>query len=703
MASALPSETEIQENLESKKMREALKKIFSPPQFETNEDNHQAYLLNVILWGLVVVPIPYVLFYLIRSPEGAGRAVAQAVVGETLNIFLLVLLHRGHVRLASYLQVSTIWLFFMVSAFTGDGVRGESYLLGFPLVIIIAGLLLGGRVAFGTAFLSILSGLVMVYAETSGTLEVSARSPIEVWVISLVIFPMSAILQYLSARTVSKALERARFSEERYRMISNVSFDYTFESSIDKNGDATLVWVGGAFEKMTGYTREEYISSGGWLGHVHPDDREKDEQDMDRLYHNQEVVNSEIRTFTKSGDLRWERIFAHPIWSQEENRLVGIVGAVQDVTAQKQTEERLMETFLQQSAILDNIPDMAWLKDLNSRYIAVNEQFLKTCGRTMEEIIGKTDYDIWQTEYADRYRKDDLEVIASGQRRQLEELQADNSGREYWVETIKTPIRNAQGMVIGTTGIAREITERKKAEIERERLILELEAKNAELERFTYTVSHDLKSPLVTITGFLSYLDKDARSGDFNSFNKDLSRIHQAVDKMQTLLKDLLELSRIGRIMNEPDEMNFGDVVREALAMVDGQIKARGVSIEFIDEGHKITGDRTRLVEVMQNLIDNAVKFMGSQPAPQVRIGTVKDSHRSPVFFVQDNGIGIEPKYCDRIFGLFNKLDSSTQGSGVGLTLVKRIIEVHGGKVWVESQPGKGATFYFTVPLPGTK
>lgn len=683
-------------------MREALIKVFTPPQFESDEDNHKAYLLNVILWGLVVVPIPYVLFYLVRSPESAGRAVIQAVIGETINVVLLVLLHRRHVQIASYIQVSSFWLFFMVSAFTGNGVRGEAYLLGCPLVIIIAGLLLGENIAFGTALLSIFSGLVMVFAESNDVLQPPLSTPLETWVISLVIFPMSAILQYLSARTVRQALRRARFSEERYRTISNVSFDYTFETRIGKDGDASLVWVGGAFEKMTGYTREEYIEAGGWLGHVHPDDREKDEIDMERLHKNQEVVNSEIRTFTKSGDIRWERIFAHPIWSYEENRLIGIVGAVQDVTRQKETEERLKETYLQQSAILNNIPDMAWLKDLDSRYIAVNDQFLRTCGLPAEKVIGKTDHDIWQKEFADMYRSDDLDVIRSGQRRQVEEVQADGTGRKYWVETIKTPIRNEQGTVIGTTGIARDVTERKKADMERESLITELEAKNAELERFTYTVSHDLKSPLVTITGFLSYLEKDARTGDFNAFSKDLTRIHQAVEKMQTLLKDLLELSRIGRMMNEPAQTNFGEIVREALTMVEGQIKDKGVSIEFVDDGHKMYGDRTRLTEVLQNLIDNAVKFMGDQPAPQIRIGTVMDKNNLPIFFVQDNGIGIDAKYKDRIFGLFNKLDSTTQGSGVGLTLVKRIIEVHGGKVWVESQPSKGATFYFTLSQPGT-
>jgi PAS domain S-box-containing protein len=559
--------------------------------------------------------------------------------------------------------------------------------------------LLGGRITLGVTVISLLSGLLMLYAENEGFIDASInRSAVSTWILSLAIFPMGAILQYLSSRTVKKALQRAHRSEEKYRLISRVISDYTFESAVDKNGNATLTWVAGAFEKMTGYTYEEYVSKGGWLAHIHPDDLEKDATDMEILMGNADVISSEIRTFTKNGAIRWERIFAHPVWDEKENRLTGIVGAVQDVTIQKEAEKLLKETLLQQNAILDNIPDMAWLKDVNSRYIAVNEQFSKTCGQKIEDIIGRTDHEVWEKSFADKYREDDLEVMRSGQRRQMEELQLDNSGREYWVETIKTPIRNAQKEVIGTTGIAREITERKKAELEREKLITELEAKNTELERFTYTVSHDLKSPLVTITGFLSYLEKDARSGNFDGFNKDVDRIKHAVQKMQELLRDLLELSRIGRLMNDPVEISFGEIVKEALAVVEGQVSSKHTSIEFVDSGQKIHGDRVRLVETMQNLIDNAVKFMGSQPNPRINIGTVMDSQGGPIFFVQDNGIGIETQYRERIFGLFNKLDANTQGSGVGLTIVKRIIEVHGGKIWVESTPGKGSTFYFTFP-----
>jgi PAS domain S-box-containing protein len=515
----------------------------------------------------------------------------------------------------------------------------------------------------------------------------------------MIIFPITATLQYLTGRTLKSAIERARHSEEKYRLISSVISDYAFESRVGEKGLGETIWLGGAVEKMTGYTPEEYIAAGGWYAHIHPDDLEKDIEDMEKLLKNQDVLGSEIRTFTKNGEIRWERVFAHPIWSEKENRLVGIVGAVQDITEKKEAERKVQETLLQQSAILDNIPDMAWLKDLDSRYIAVNEQFLIVSGRTAEEVIGKTDFDIWEKSFAEFYRKDDLDVIRSGKRKTIEEKQMDSNGREYWVETTKTPIRDDHGKVIGTTGIARDISERKAAELERERLITELGAKNAELERFTYTVSHDLKSPLVTINGFLGYIERDAKEGKIESVARDMDRIRQAVVKMQNLLNDLLELSRIGRILNESVKVEFGVLVRDALALVNGPITSRGAQIKFLDEGYVVIGDRLRLTEVLQNLLENAVKFMGRQTEPLIQIGSLTGSDGKPVFFVKDNGIGIEPRFQERIFGLFNKLDANSEGTGIGLALVKRIIEVHNGRIWLESQPGVGTTFYFTLPV----
>jgi len=235
---------------------------------------------------------------------------------------------------------------------------------------------------------------------------------------------------------------------------------------------------------------------------------------------------------------------------------------------------------------------------------------------------------------------------------------------------------------------------------QRKQLIAELAAKNAELERFTYTVSHDLKSPLFTIRGFLGYLEQDALSGDRERIKKDTQRIADATDKMQQLLNDLLELSRIGRLMNEPREIRFEELIYEVLELVHGQIEERGVIVQVQNNLPMVYGDRQRLSEVMQNLVDNAIKFMGSQPEPRIEIGQAgEDAERGmTVFFVRDNGIGIQKEHFERVFGLFNKLDPRSDGTGIGLALVKRIVEFHGGRISVQSEPGKGTTFLFTLP-----
>jgi signal transduction histidine kinase len=233
---------------------------------------------------------------------------------------------------------------------------------------------------------------------------------------------------------------------------------------------------------------------------------------------------------------------------------------------------------------------------------------------------------------------------------------------------------------------------------ERERLIEELETKNAELERFTYTVSHDLKSPLITIRGFLGFLEEDAASGDAVRVKSDISRITEATDKMRSMLDDLLELSRIGRLLNPLEEVEFGDIVNEALNMIAGRMKEKNIRIIMADDLPKVHGDRQRLREVVQNLLDNAVKYSCAQPSPVIEIGHRKTSEQD-VFFIKDNGMGIDPKYQDKIFGLFEKLDPSVEGTGIGLAIAKRVIEIHGGHIWVESEgAGRGSTFCFTLP-----
>jgi signal transduction histidine kinase len=239
---------------------------------------------------------------------------------------------------------------------------------------------------------------------------------------------------------------------------------------------------------------------------------------------------------------------------------------------------------------------------------------------------------------------------------------------------------------------------------QRQTLINELEDKNAELERFTYTVSHDLKSPLVTITGFLGFLENDALSGNTERTKSNINRIAAAAKKMQALLNDLLELSRVGRLMNPPEDIPFIDVINEAIDRVRGHLDEVNAIIEVQRDFPTINGDRERLIEVVQNLIENAVKYAKPKVNPRIEVGSsISGKDGKVIFYVRDNGIGVDPEYYDRIFGLFNKLDPHSEGTGIGLSLVKRIIEVHNGRVWVESEKGKGATFYFSLPTSQTK
>jgi len=232
---------------------------------------------------------------------------------------------------------------------------------------------------------------------------------------------------------------------------------------------------------------------------------------------------------------------------------------------------------------------------------------------------------------------------------------------------------------------------------ELKRINEELEQKVAELERFTYTVSHELKNPVVTIEGFLGSVEKDMELGRYERAQKDFKRIANAANNLNNTLADLLKLSRVGRIVGEFKEFPLSDLVQEALENLEGRIRANNVTIRVSSDLPSVYGDRARLREVFENLIDNAAKYTGGQSTPLIEIG--KRTAKETIFYVKDNGMGIESQYQTKIFGLFEKLDATSEGTGIGLALIKRIIETHGGRIWVESEGlGKGSTFCFTIP-----
>jgi PAS domain S-box-containing protein len=335
-------------------------------------------------------------------------------------------------------------------------------------------------------------------------------------------------------------------------------------------------------------------------------------------------------------------------------------------------------------------------------------------GYMREDILGKAVWDI-QFElmpesqkspgFYERMKQQSQSILASGEfanfNHPTEGVIRSKSGEIRHILQTSFPIQTDSGTYrIGS--IMRDISNQKQAELDRENLITELKAKNTELEQFTYTVSHDLKAPIITIKGFLGLLEKDALEGNIERVKKDIQRITEGTERMNRLLNELLDLSRIGRIVNPSQEVPFNAIVQDAIAMVQGRLNAGNVKIKLENGLPVVSVDRVRMVQVVQNLLDNSAKFMGGQPEPLIEIGTEgKDINGNIIFFVKDNGSGIAAEQLERAFGLFQKLDTDADGTGIGLALVKRIIEVHGGRTWITSQGiGHGTTVYFTLPAP---
>ena len=408
----------------------------------------------------------------------------------------------------------------------------------------------------------------------------------------------------------------------------------------------------------------------------------------------------EHRLRARDGSIHW--VFEAAVELYDQTGIShGSIGMYQDITERKQIQQELEENRRRLAFLLDKSPSVIYSSkvtgDFGATFVASN--VTSQLGYQPEDFTNNPNF------WLEHIHSEDISRVLAELHKLYEQGTYAHEyrflhkfGHYLWMRDEMTLIRSDSGEPLEIIGALIDITERKQAEAEREKLIQELTDKNSELERFTYTVSHDLKSPLVTINGYLGYLEQDAAAGNQERLKKDTQRIQEAVNKMYRLLNELLDLSRIGRIVNSPVQVPFQELVQEAMDAVRGQINARGVVICVQPHLPVVHVDKPRMIEVLQNLLDNAMKYMGDQSQPQIEIGQRLEQNGQPVLYIRDNGMGVASEYHERIFGLFNKLDAKSEGTGVGLALVKRIIEVHGGRIWVESELGQGSTFYITLP-----
>ncbi len=371
--------------------------------------------------------------------------------------------------------------------------------------------------------------------------------------------------------------------------------------------------------------------------------------------------------------------------------------AIYEVNERKRAEQKIQNLQLYNRKLIETNIDPLITFDQKGIILDVNEATIKAAGKTREELTG-TPFADYFTDPEKAY-KGAMLVFETGEVRDYELVMKGN-GNETVVSYNASVYKDQTKQVVGAFAAARNITDQRKLEREREDLLKELFDKNEELETFIYTVSHDLKTPIVTIEGFIGAMREDFGDQISGEQEEYIRYMSDAALKMDALINDLLEFSRVGRMTEKKSDFSFAGIVEEILNPLQPQIQASGIEVNIQENLPDIYAEKKRFTQVMENLLVNAVKYIGKEnPCPRIDVGIQNRDGRN-VFFVRDNGIGIEEIYFEKIFQVFQRLPSAKktgEGTGIGLAIVKRIVEHNGGSIRVASKPGEGSTFFFTI------
>lgn len=496
----------------------------------------------------------------------------------------------------------------------------------------------------------------------------------------------SAALIYLLMFQSMKSLRREQIQAERLARMTrhspavSICWQHAPGWPVTFVSDNIDQWGHKAEEFRSGILRYDQL--------IHPDDLPLIETEVARyIDHGPDNYQQQYRF--RHGDGHWIWLVDRTwLLRDKQGRVTDIYGVLIDISEEKQLHEQIRTGEANYRMLFEANPHPMWVFDLDTlAFLAINDAAITKYGYSREEFLSMTIRDIRPAEDTGRL-EENIATVTEGLDQAGIRQHITKHGNKLAVETISHTLtfEGRRAEVV----LAHDVTERLRAEV----ALLE---RNAALEQFHYTTSHDLRTPLVTIETFLGFLEQDLNKSDRGQLNNDLEHIRTATRRMDTLLSDLGKLL-LTKNSETAEIMDYNTLIEEICRLVAGPAKNHDVKLVTHSSQLALYASRNHLLQIWQNLVENAIKYLGNQTQPMVEIG-VEGTSEDTVFYVRDNGIGIDKKDQIKIFGLFDQLDTSCPGSGLGLALIKRIIEIHGGRIWVESEGnGKGSCFRFTLP-----
>jgi PAS domain S-box-containing protein len=500
-----------------------------------------------------------------------------------------------------------------------------------------------------------------------------------------------------------------RQNEERFRLMVEGVRDYAI-FMLDTTGHI-ISWNEGA-KRIKGWSANEIIGKHFSTFYTAEDLEDKKPERELRIAIATGKYEEEGWRVRKNGSVFWANVVITALFN-EQNKHIGFSKVTRDLTEKKESEEHLRQSEERYRSLVEQVTDYGiFMLDEKGKIVSWNEGAKRIEGYEESEIIGKY-FSIFYPEEDILNGKPayELKVARAEGKYEEEGWRIRKDGSLFWASVVITAVCNNDGVHIGFSKVTRDLTERKEAEkalresYERYRLLTdelkitnaELSYANQELEQFTSIVSHDLQEPIRSIKSFLRLIEiklDDQQNEDLKTY---IAKAINAADRMKQLILNLLHYSQLSKVGIVTEEIHVEDLVNEAIQNVRTSVDRNNAQITIETNVDTIEGDRVQLVQLIQNLLSNALKFTDAA-SPKIKISSFRENGHVK-FAVSDNGIGIADADIGKIFEIFRRLHTKKDypGTGIGLAICKKIVDRHHGRIWPESVPGKGTTFYFTL------